>query len=216
MKTFGTYFAVTLITGVLTGASLLAGTVTLPDLPSGDADTISIQLDPLNGAVGGAAGASVGWGFSVNWTSTDNDWISFTGSSLGSVAQDETNPTLLAGYTDFIGAQGGPVDFGLSPGLWTEIFDRSSKGVGLYQITTNPGAAVLGAEDTGQITFSFQVYNGDPLSAVQIGDGAYSYYGASTEFSVTVTGPSTPEPTTFVLLLGGAADILAGQRCRRS
>src|SRR5580658_9006294 len=98
-----TVVLVALIAGF--SANLLADTTyTVPDLPVGDTDTLSIALDPANGAVDGVAGASVGWGFSVTWTSTDGDWISFDTTSLGSLAQSETNPALLATpYADFIG-----------------------------------------------------------------------------------------------------------------
>src|SRR5579863_1871469 len=116
MKTIATCFVAALIAGSGAGGNLSADTIT--GLPEGDTDTISIALDPLSGAVDGVAGATVGWGFMVNWTSTNGDWVSFTGSSLGSVAQGETNPSLLACvscYTDFIGAQGGPGDFALGP-----------------------------------------------------------------------------------------------------
>jgi hypothetical protein len=203
MKTLTTCVFATLISGFSACGNLMANTIyTVPDLPAGDTDTLSIQLDPVNGAVDGVAGASVGWGFTVNWTSTDGDWISFTSTSLGSLAQIETNPALQASYTDFIGAQGGPVDFGLSrPGSWAETFDGVSQGVGVYGIATDPSIAVPGAEDTGQITFNFQVYNGDPLFASQIGDGSYSYYGTSTEFSVTVDAPAAvPEPASLLYI----------------
>jgi hypothetical protein len=207
MKTLASCFFAAVISGLIAGSNLMAGTITLADLPTGDTDTISIQLIPLNGAVDGVAGASVGWGFAVTWTSTQGDWVSFTNTFLGSVAQDETNPGLLASYTDFVGPQGGPVDFGLSPGTWTEAFDGVSQGAGVYQIASDPSIAVPGAQDTGQITFNFQVYSGDPLSAAQIGDGSYSYYGPSTAFSVTVD--ATPEPATFSLLLAVAGMLAA-------
>lgn len=198
-----------------------AATITLPGLPGGDTDTVSIQLSPLNGAVDGVSGSKVGWGFTVNWTSTDGDWISFTGSSLGSPAQGETNPSLLglSGYADFIGAQGGPVDFALSPGAWTQSFNDTpgsgviadatfgiGSGVGSYTISGNPTVAVPGAQDTGQITFDFQVYNGDPLGGgTQIGASTYSYAGTSTVFSVTVDATPSPaaEPSSWVLLVAG-------------
>jgi len=118
MKTFATCLFAMLISGLVACGNLRASTITLADIPSGDTDTISIQLMPLDGALDGVAGASLGWGFTVTWTSTQGDWASFTSTSLGSVAQGETNPGLLGSYTDFIGAQGGPVDFGLSPGTW--------------------------------------------------------------------------------------------------
>jgi hypothetical protein len=213
MKTITTFVA-TLISGiVLVCGNLAADTITITDLPAGDTDTLSIQLDPVNGALTGAAGGTVGWGFTVDWTSTDGDWISFTGSSLGSVAQGETNPGLNETYTDFIGQQGGTVDYGLAPGTWMESFDDITQGVGAYQITSDPGIAEPGAQDTGQITFDFVIYDGDPLTADQIGDDSYSYYGSSTDFSVTVAS-STPEPATFGLLLTGAGILAAAKRRR--
>jgi hypothetical protein len=100
--------------------------------------------------VDGLAGASVGWGFTVTWTSTSGDWISFTSTRALSLAQAETNPSLLASYTDFIGVQGGPVDFGLSPGAspWTQTFNGVSQGVGLDQIVSNLALRCL-AQRTG-------------------------------------------------------------------
>jgi hypothetical protein len=218
MKTFITWFFAAWITGFLACGSLMSTTLTLTDLPAGDTDTLSIQLDSSGGAVHGVIGATVGWGFTVVWTSTEGDWISFTSTSLGSVAQGETNPSLLApgGYTDFIGAQGGPVDFGLSPGSWAQAFDGVSQGVGAYQITTDLGIAVPGALDTGQITFNFNVYNGDPLTATQIGDlNSYSYFGPSTTFSVTVDTPAAtaPEPGS-ALVLSTALSALLYYRAR--
>ena len=207
--------------GFLACGHLIAGPITISDLPTGHTDTISIALSPGSGAVHGTANALVGWGFVVNWSSTAGDWISFTSTSLGSLDQGESNPALLAsgGYQDFIGTQGGPVDFGLSPGSspWSQTFDGSSQGVGSYRIA-NPLAAVPGAQDTGEITFNFQVWNEDPLvdGAQQIGDGSYAYYGTSTQFSVTVdhSVSAAPEPASFALFLAGAGLLVLGSRRR--
>ena len=189
MKAFKTCFFAAWIAGFVTCGSLAADTVTLPDLPDGDVDTISIQLDPVDGAVNGLPGASVGWGFTVDWTSKDGDWVSFTSSSPGY----ETNPGLLAagGYTDFIGLQGGPDSGLLSPASspWTEAFNGASQGVGSYRITNDLNIAVPGAEDTGQITFNFQVY--DSSLSNQLGDSSYAYYAPTTTFSVTVDSSSS-------------------------
>jgi len=210
MKTLRTCFFAAILGGFLACGSLMADTITIADLPDGDTDTLSIQLIPSNGAVSGVAGATVGWGFTVDWTSTGGDWISFTGSDIST--QPEYDPSLLGpnGYTDFIGPQGGPVDFGLSPGTgpWTEAFDGLSQGVGSYQINSS---ALPGDEDSGQVTFDFQVYNGDPATATQIGDDSYSYSGSSTDFSVTVESPSavTPEPASLILLATGLGALLS-------
>jgi hypothetical protein len=217
MKTLRSLVLLSILAAGFSG-SLFADIVRIANLPDPtDIDTISIQLRPLNGSVSGEPGATIGWGFTVNWTSTNNDWISFTGSSLGSVATGggETNPALNAHYVDYIGQQGGPVDFGLAPGTWTEAFDRVSQGVGAYTISNDPSVAFLGAQDTGQITFAFQVYAGDPTTADQIGDASYSYYGSSTAFSAEVT--LTPEPGHLgPIVCGGAALVLLGLRRRRT
>jgi hypothetical protein len=205
MNTFITSLSAVVISLFLACGSLTADTITLPDLP--DTDMISIQLNPLNGAMDGIAGASVGWGFVVDWTSTDGDLISFTGSSIGS----ETNPDLLASYTDFIGLQGGPdlPDEVLSPGSspWTETFDNvSQQGVGAYAITTNPTIAVPGAQDAGQITVDFQVYD---IDLNQIGDSSYSY---PAKFSVTVDAASAPEPASLLLVASGLLGLVVRRR----
>lgn len=212
----GKHIIVGLILGVAACANLGAGT-----LPPGD--TLLIRLDPLDGAVHGSPGATVGWGFTVTWIST-TDWITFTGSSLGSVAPGgtETNPSVLAAYTDFIGSQGGPdpTYFAISPrfGPWTQTFDGISQGIGSYQITSDP--TQVGANDTGEITINYEVWNGPPgalgSSATGTGYGDSTYYGPSTAFSVTVDATSTPEPGSFDLLLTGAAALCtAAWRARR-
>jgi hypothetical protein len=181
-------------------------------------DLLSITLDPVNGVVSGATGSTVGWGFTATWTSTHGDWISFTGSSLGSVAAGESNPGVLTAYTDFIGAQGGPNDFAIGPGdsPWTQIFDGASLGIGAYQITSDPSFA--GADDHGQITINYDVTDRDPLAVGAVDLGTGSYFGSSTQFDVTVdTGSETPEPATFGLFLSGFAALFAiAWRRRRS
>ena len=202
---------------LLACGSLMATPITVPGLPQGDIDTLSILLNPASGAVAGVPGSTVGWGFTVNWTSTNGDWAVFTGSSLGSPDEAESNPALLTLYTDFIGAQGGPVDFGLPPASspWTEAFNSgTSMGVGSYKIANG---AVSGAQDTGEITFAFEVFNGDPTTTgVQIGNVSqdYAYFGTSTQFSVNIA----PEPNTAMLLAGSLllTVLVARRRLYRS
>lgn len=207
------HFIPALFLALAGSASLVAGT-----LPVGD--SLSIQLNPLNGAVDGVPGATVGWGFTVTWTTTNGDWISFTGSSLGSIAPggNETNSSVLAGYADFIGAQGGPDDFAIGPSdsPWTEAFDGVSQGIGSYQITSDPSE--VGASDSGQITISYDVTSGDPLLPGSVDLGSGSYYGNSTAFSVTVDNPTpnstVPEPATAAMCASALGALLGWRRLR--
>jgi hypothetical protein len=57
----GKHLIAGLMLGLAACANLAAGS-----LPAGD--SLFMQLNPLNGAVNGLPGATVGWGFTVNWT----------------------------------------------------------------------------------------------------------------------------------------------------
>ena len=191
-----------LLTVCFAGGRLSAGPLFTDQIIGGERDTLSIVLDPPNGAVSGLANSRIGWGFTVDWTATNN-FISFTGSSLGSVLSGETNNSFLGIYNDFIGQNSGPNGIALGPGTWTQSYDGigiATTGVGLNWIL-DPSLAIPGAQDTGQITFNFDIYSGDPASGIPTDLGSFSYYGNSTAFSVTV---ATPEPGTFWLMCAAA------------
>jgi len=206
MKILRTYYFAALIAGFLACGGLMADTLTVPGdgLPDGDTDTLAITLTPSSGALSAAAGSTTGWGFTVDWTSTDGDWLVFTGSSI----DGDSNPSILgpSGYTDFMGLQGGPFDFGLEAlpdgqdTYWTQTFNSAAQeGVGSYQVASGAG---IGAQDAGEITFDFEVWNGDPtIDGQQIGnlEEDYTYAGDSTAFTVNV---AAPEPNTALLMAG--------------
>lgn len=135
------YFGALLIGGLVSCVNPAAETITLTGLPDGDTDTLSIQLDPVGGALDGLAGGTVGCGFAIDWTSTAGDWISFTGTSLGSVDQGGDESGSSEKVQRLPRPQGGPTDFGLSPGDWAETFDGVSQGVGAYVISSDPTVA---------------------------------------------------------------------------
>jgi hypothetical protein len=204
----GKHIFMALIAG-LAACTNLAASVAIGD------DWLSIQLDPLNGAVHGPPGATVGWGFTITWYST-SDWIAFTGSSLGSVdlGGTESNPSLLSLYTDYLQSASAIRPSGPTPFTWTETFAGLSQGVGSYRIGD---AAQVGAEDLGQITIYYDVWHGEPGVSGSVDLGTGSYYGSDTAFRVTVDELPVPEPASFGLFLFGAAIIgVAAWRGRKA
>ena len=158
--------------------------------------TPSISLLGKAGALSGAPGSVVGFGFDVN--SDPSEFISFT----GSVTIDEDNPSLVA-YTDFIGMEGGPGDGVLAPnsGHWTQNFDASNQtGVGFFQIDPS---ATAGSQDKGVIRILYASYNSDPNTCSADCGGTPGYLDV--KFDVVVTTPNqttaSPEPATFAPVL---------------
>ena len=221
MKELTKQLGLTLLLGCLACGALSAGPInyTRPIITSetfvlpNETDTLTIVLDN-NGAIFGPPGSTIGWSFLAEWDGTNN-YVSFTGSSLGSLVSPETNNSFLVAYTDFIGLNGGPgPSHAVGPSApgndWSDFFDATAMtGVGSYQISNDGSLAILGAQDTGQITFNFDIFQGDPSAG-----GTYlqsgSLYGDSTAFSVTVT----PEPGTFWLMCA-AAGMAALWRVRK-
>jgi hypothetical protein len=172
------------------------------------ADTISLTLDPANGALTGSAGSTVGWGFTV--TNTTGDWLFITASDfcLGAVNSPCT-PNAIGTYTDFAGAFQflviGPDPE--SPSL-TEAFDPALF-IGLGSFALDPAAT---GSISGAIAVTYDLYNVDPNSmdfdpdADLVSAGNLLLVPASvTVKDSTVT---TPEPGEWALLLAGFAVLL--------
>jgi len=160
-----------------------------------------ITPDPFSGSVAGYPGSSVGWGFTVQ--SDPSDWTAF----VASFPLSESNPS-VGFYTDFIGAQGGPVNFVLPPGApdWIESFNPVAQ-TGLGSYTIDP-AALPGAVDSGTILILYQLYSADPNTCGSCSAGTGSL---DVPFQVTVT--AAPEPGTWFLPAIGLA-LLAARRRR--
>jgi hypothetical protein len=131
-------------------------------------DTISIGLLPSNGQVHGPAGSTIGWGFTLSWSSNSGDWVRVENSSL-------SNPSVNnAGYFDIIGFNGGPVAQDAVPpnSQWTNNFNLpAAQGAGGVTLladcgTAAPGApcASQGSSDQGNVIFQIAVYDGDPTA----------------------------------------------------
>jgi hypothetical protein len=186
----------------------IARALTLATLFAGVAfcDTIQLSILPTAGPLNASPGQVDGWGFSLSWTSATN-WLTVIGSTL----TGETNASLISGYTDFIGWQGGPTDYALTPNsTWTEsAFDNSSQ-IGIGAVAVNESEPMF-AQDAGDITVFYQVYSGDPTT-----NGSFiSASSISVPFMVQVVAPSVPEPKSGLLLgFGVFSMLLMGRKLR--
>lgn len=152
-----------------------------------------LTLDPPTGAVGGVAGATVGWGFTL--TSEPNRWLSV----ISSFVLTESNSS-VGSYTDLIGGLGGPTDAVLAPGAspWQVIFNfTNSLGLGFFEISNN---ATLGSTNSGTIRVLVESFTQDPSTCG--GNCVENTYNLDVPFSVTVNEPTPeiPEPSTWLTL----------------
>lgn len=184
-----------------------------------DSNPPALTLDPTGGALTGAAGSTVGWGFTL--TATGPDFALITGSDfcVGAITSPCANS--LGIYTDFIGNQFVVVGPGSMENPGSETFDDAAMlGIGSFLI--NPGA--MGTV-SGDLVLSYDLYSVDPGAANfdpiadLISNGNFIEAAASvTEGSANGGGGSgtVPEPGTFSLLVGGlAAIVVSGLRRRR-
>src|SRR5579884_2930999 len=109
-----------------------------------DASGISIALDPVNGAVSGNPGDTVGWGFTL--TNGSAYYI-----AIDSVAiENETSPVSGAGpgFTSYMDVLGGFTNGATPPGgTWALEFLQGNPGNGVGQYAIDPGTAP-GASDS--------------------------------------------------------------------
>ncbi|HEY1472426.1 MAG TPA: hypothetical protein VGF61_25540 [Candidatus Acidoferrum sp.] len=169
----------------------------------------SLTLDPSGGALTGAAGATVGWGFTIT-NNYASDWLVITNSDfcVGPVASPCVNS--LGTYADFI-ASDQFVVVGPSPESpsVTETFNsRLLTGVGSFLINST---ALPGDSVSGEIVLTYDLYsqdpndpNFDPASGVTYGN----FLTADASISVPAA-TVTPEPG-CLLQLGTGLLGLAG------
>src|ERR1700730_4102365 len=122
------------------------------------ADSISLTLDPTNGALTGPAGSTVGWGFTFTNLGSDFAVITSTDFCVGVI----TSPcgTSFGTYTDLAGPQFVPVGPPPESSSFAEVFNNSL-GTGLGSFLIDPAAT---GTVIGQILLSFDLFNVDPNS----------------------------------------------------
>jgi len=167
-----------------------------------NANTI-LMLDPPGGAISGAAGTTVGWGFTFT---NDTNYAVITGtefcSSSSNPLPDICLPPApnLGTYTDFAGAQflvAGPAPESTSV---TQAFDNTLQ-TGLASFAITPGAS---GTVSGFIVLTYDLFSvspNDPSFSLndEIAGGNYLTAAASVTVESTTT---VPEPSLLVLLTG--------------
>jgi len=170
---------------------------------------LSLVLNPANGAISGAPGDTIGWGFTL--TNPDNTFAVITSASFcGSILTSPCS-TPLGNFTDFI-AQFNFTVIGPN-GTESAVYDPLSfTGIGSY--TINSGAAG-GDSFFGQLVLTYDLYTdiNDPLSLI----GSDNRLSAAASVSVTGASPtSVPAPGTLSLMSSALAGLYMMLRRRQS
>ena len=148
-----------------------------------DSLTFTFETLPADGAISGAPGSTIGWGYTITNLDPTN-WLETTALNADLFQQATPNAFL---FDLPIIAPGATVTESYTPGL-----------SGLYELTwdvTAPGGFV----NSGSFILSGDWYDGDPLSGGAFLDSAIDQ---STPYSATVSPGlvPVPEPATSLLL----------------
>lgn len=173
-----------------TNRILIAALLLAPGAARAD---IIVSLIPASATISGHPGQTIGWGFHV--TPDASYWTSFS----SSFTILETNPALGI-YTDFIGAQGGPVNFTLPPASanWNQAFSNNAQtGLGSFTIDS---AALAGDTDSGLLAVDYTFYTRDPSSCGFC-------FAANAETLIPFTVQAVPEPGTGLLFIAAVSVV---------
>ena len=154
--------------------------------------TTSFQLEPVDGAVSGEPGWTVGWGFTL--INTEN-YLVVTSASFDS-------QSTLGEFTDYISAPDnffvvGPARGGST--VWAQTFSASDQ-TGIGGFTIRPGSGV-GEQAFGEIVLTYDLFAVSPNSPNFNPDTDGISFGNRLSANAMVTS-AVPEPGESLLLAG--------------
>jgi hypothetical protein len=194
------YRKIVTIMFVATLWALAAGRPALAD------DLPALTLDPIGGALKGAAGSTVGWGFTLTNPGSDFAVVTGTDFCVGVISSPCTNA--LGIYSDIAGGQFLVVGPGNSS-VPQAFNDVALTGVGSFLINSGATGSV-----NGMLVLTYDLYsvnptapNFDPILDTQsVGNEL------TTAASVTVASEAVPEPGSLVLVMSGIAGCWVAKR----
>ena len=160
------------------------------------ADSFTFSTVPPSGSISGAAGSTVGWGYSVTNNSLDQ-WLVFN--SVGS-------DSAFSNGTPNFGVFDSPV---VAPNSTiTTDYDGTN---GLFEFTWN-ASAPAGSFNSGNFVLSAEWWSGNPFDDVAPGEFLESIPDRSVPYSVTVpvscNCTPVPESSSLLLLVCGMGGLL--------
>ena len=165
------------------------------------------QLNPTDGVISGAPGATVGWGFTITNTI---DYINVTNSQFCEGAQTPPCTHAIGTYTDFVGPNSPVIGPAPESPTVTESFDSAlTTGVGSFAINSNASSL---NHAIGEIIFTYDVYTVSPNDPDF--DPFSDLVSTGNVASLDATVNVIPEPATFALA-GSVLAALAALRFRR-
>jgi hypothetical protein len=180
---------------------LAIGAVMLMASAAGAPASAVIALSPPDGAISGAPGSTVGWGFTLT---NGADWV-----SIDSVTtENETSPLggVSGGFTSYMDLLGGLSNGVTAPGkTWTLAFSPGNPGTGLGQYAIDPSTP-SGASDSGDFLIFYDEFSADPntcgscyIDTLQLFDSN----GNAPAFTIDVPASAVPEPALTMLMILG-------------